>query len=227
MILSKLKKLCAPVKQSVWVFFLLLLSPYHHWHLPCSSPPTYISTGINLSAFSLANGSFSLCASVYLKKYQAESTKVSMVSVSLLASPLHWGHLTFSHSLASRSGDNPFPETDFSFGRMTGRSLSGTGTACVDLKIGRNINSGVHFSVFFFFFVLFCFVLFFAFVLFIYFLFIFYFYFLFFYFFLFLILPGCSFRCNHLFSHKAQDQNVPNSLTVGMGFHCSYVPSIT
>ena len=37
----------------------------------------------------------------------------------------------------------------------------------------------------------------------------------------------CSFRCYHLFSHEAQGQNIPNSLTVGMGFHCSYVPSIT
>ena len=46
-----------------------------------------------------------------------------------------------------------------------------------------------------------------------------------FFFFWFLILPGCSFKCNHLFSHEAQGWNVPNSLTVGMGFHCSYVPS--
>ena len=46
-------------------------------------------------------------------------------------------------------------------------------------------------------------------------------------FFLFLILPGCSFKCYHLFSHEAQGRNVPNSLTVGMGFHCSYVPSST
>ena len=48
-----------------------------------------------------------------------------------------------------------------------------------------------------------------------------------FFFFLFLILPGCSFKCYHLFSHEAQGRNVPNSLTVGMGFHCSYVPSGT
>ena len=33
--------------------------------------------------------------------------------------------------------------------------------------------------------------------------------------------------CYHLFSHEAQGRNVPNSLTVGMGFHCSYVPSGT
>ena len=48
-----------------------------------------------------------------------------------------------------------------------------------------------------------------------------------FFFFWFLILPGCSFKCYHLFSHEAQGRNVPNSLTVGMGFHCSYVPSGT
>ena len=44
---------------------------------------------------------------------------------------------------------------------------------------------------------------------------------------LFLILPGCSFKCYHLFSHEAQGRNLPNSLTVGMGFYCSYVPSST
>ena len=50
---------------------------------------------------------------------------------------------------------------------------------------------------------------------------------LFIYFFWFLTLPGCSFRCYHLFSHETQGRNVQNSLTVGMGFHCSYyVPSI-
>ena len=35
-----------------------------------------------------------------------------------------------------------------------------------------------------------------------------------------LILPGCSCRCYHLFSHEGQDRNVPNTLTVGIGFHC-------
>ena len=29
--------------------------------------------------------------------------------------------------------------------------------------------------------------------------------------------------CYHLFSHEAQGQNEQNSLTVWMGFHCSYV----
>ena len=28
-------------------------------------------------------------------------------------------------------------------------------------------------------------------------------------------------------SHEAHGRNVRNSLTVGMGFHCSYVPSVT
>ena len=39
-----------------------------------------------------------------------------------------------------------------------------------------------------------------------------------FFFFWFLILPGCSFKYYHLFSHEAQGRNVTNSLTVGMGF---------
>ena len=38
----------------------------------------------------------------------------------------------------------------------------------------------------------------------------------FFFLFLFLILPGCSFRCKHLFFHEAKGQNVLNSLTVGL-----------
>ena len=37
------------------------------------------------------------------------------------------------------------------------------------------------------------------------------FFFSFFNFFKFLILPGCSFKCYHLFSHEAQGRNVPNS----------------
>ena len=37
----------------------------------------------------------------------------------------------------------------------------------------------------------------------------------------FLNLPGCSFKSYHLFSHEAQGQNVPNSFTVAMSFHCS------
>ena len=44
--------------------------------------------------------------------------------------------------------------------------------------------------------------------------------------FFFLILPGCLSRRYHLFSHEAQGRNVLNSLTLGMGFHCSYVPSV-
>ena len=38
------------------------------------------------------------------------------------------------------------------------------------------------------------------------------------FFFGFLILPGCLFKCCDLFSHEAQGQNVPNSMTEGMGF---------
>ena len=55
----------------------------------------------------------------------------------------------------------------------------------------------------------------------------FYFYFYFLNFISFLILPLCSFRCYHLFSHEAQGLDLPNSLTVGMGFHCLHVPSAT
>ena len=34
----------------------------------------------------------------------------------------------------------------------------------------------------------------------------------------FLILPGCSFKCCHLFSHEAQGRNVPNSFDCKDGF---------
>ena len=60
-------------------------------------------------------------------------------------------------------------------------------------------------TTFFLFFILFYFILFY-FILF---------YFFFIYLFIF-FLPGCSFRCYHLFSQEAQGRNVPNSLTVGM-----------
>ena len=39
--------------------------------------------------------------------------------------------------------------------------------------------------------------------------------------------PGVHSGVIHLFSHEAQGSNVPNSLTVGINYHCSYVPSIT
>ena len=56
-------------------------------------PPIYWSTGIQYDAASLSNGTSSELGEQYLKKYQDESTKVSMVSVSLRAAPPHLGHV--------------------------------------------------------------------------------------------------------------------------------------
>ena len=58
-------------------------------YLPCSLPPTYRSTGIYLLAFSGSQGNEVFLESKYRRKYQDESRKVSMVSVSLVASPPH------------------------------------------------------------------------------------------------------------------------------------------
>ena len=66
-----------------------------------------------------------------LRKYQEESTKVSIVSVSRLAGPAHFGHGTFTQSVAAPSGDVPFGERSnpLESGSFTGSSDSGTGTS--------------------------------------------------------------------------------------------------
>ena len=61
-------------------------------------------------------------------KYQDESTKVSIVSVSRLAIPLHKGQSVFKNFSDSIRGEPPFPVNFTSSGSITGRSFSGTGT---------------------------------------------------------------------------------------------------
>ena len=63
---------------------------------------------------------------IYLKKYQDEHIKVSIVSVSLLASVPHFGQQVFIHSLLVVKGLLPLPVNLISIGSTTGRSLSGT-----------------------------------------------------------------------------------------------------
>src|SRR3989338_8403654 len=92
----------------------------------CSFPPIYKSIGIQYFAFFLSNISSLFLLSQYLKKYHEELTKVSIVSVSLLAFPLHFGHFTFTNSLFVSNGF-PFPNSTFS-GSLTGNSFSETGT---------------------------------------------------------------------------------------------------
>ena len=60
-------------------------------------------------------------------KYQDESTKVSMVSVSRRAGPPHFGHVT-CFQVGWRSSGLPGLSKVTSSGSVTGRSLAGTGT---------------------------------------------------------------------------------------------------
>lgn len=76
----------------------------HQPFLPCSLPPIYKSTGINWSATSLLKGISLLCGSRYRRKYHDESTNVSIVSVSRVASPPHLEQKShnFFHNLTCR-----------------------------------------------------------------------------------------------------------------------------
>src|SRR3989338_623260 len=91
----------------------------------CSAPPIYLLTGIQYSAFFLLNGSLSFLLSQYLKKYQELSKNVSIVSVSLLAFLLHFGHFASTKDLFVARGF-PFPNSTFS-GNFIGKSFSFTG----------------------------------------------------------------------------------------------------
>ncbi len=57
-----------------------------------------------------------------------------MVLVSLFAGDLQTGHFTLTHFAIAAKGDSPVPvgSYDFTFGNMTGRSFSGTGTIPFD-----------------------------------------------------------------------------------------------
>src|SRR5687767_4394236 len=98
--------------------------------MACSTPPMYTSTGSVLDA-SGENRVSGLCGSAKRVKYQLESTKVSMVSVSLFPGPLHLGQevLTKSGDEASALPASPFSQWLSTRGNSTGRSSSGTGTA--------------------------------------------------------------------------------------------------
>src|SRR4051812_9713199 len=90
-------------------------------------PPIYWSTAIQRFAIGGLVGSCSSHGSVKRRKYQDESTKVSIVSVSRRAGPEHFGHLTF-FQVGCRSSGLPGTSNDTSSGRVTGRSPASTGT---------------------------------------------------------------------------------------------------
>src|SRR4249920_4124258 len=75
------------------------------------------------------NGPSSDPGEQYRKKYQDESTNVSMVSVSRRASPPHVGHATFDQVGCRASGDSPPGWKSTSSGSRTGSSSSGTATS--------------------------------------------------------------------------------------------------
>src|SRR3990167_10475968 len=96
----------------------------------------YISTGNNFQVisgfqgkFSIFHFPFSIPILGYLKKYQAESKKVSETSVSRRASPPHSGHLTLTKFGSCANGETPVPLglKFLMYGSSTGRSFSGTG----------------------------------------------------------------------------------------------------
>src|SRR5437016_12446465 len=87
----------------------------------------YWSTGIIRLATSGVVGAFSFQGSVKRAKYQDESTKVSMVSVSRWALPPHFGQAT-CFQVGWWSSALPGLSKETSSGSTTGRSFSGTGT---------------------------------------------------------------------------------------------------
>jgi hypothetical protein len=90
-------------------------------------PPIYWSTGSQASTACRSVGAVLIQGSVKRAKYQDESTKVSMVSVSRVASPPHCGQAT-CFQVGCRSSGLPGRSNVTSCGSRTGRSFTGTGT---------------------------------------------------------------------------------------------------
>src|SRR5689334_18596779 len=67
---------------------------YKRCRIACSTPPMYWSTGRYRSTTGSVVGARSFHGSVKRAKYHEESTNVSIVSVSRVAGPPHFGHLT-------------------------------------------------------------------------------------------------------------------------------------
>src|SRR5947208_5172587 len=95
--------------------------------MACSTPPMYWLTGSHRFTASESNATFSDFGLRKRRKYQLESTKVSIVSLSRRASPPHVGHDAFKNASFVRSGDSPVGLNSTWSGSRTGRSDSGTG----------------------------------------------------------------------------------------------------
>src|SRR5262245_3837917 len=91
-------------------------------------PPMYWSTGIQYSAADRSNIPCSYVGEQYRRKYQDDSTKVSMVSVSRRALPPHLGQEAWTKLATSASGEPPLPLICTSRGSTTGKRSSASGT---------------------------------------------------------------------------------------------------
>ncbi len=91
-------------------------------------PPMYWSTGSQARTLAGSSGRESSCGLANRRKYQEESTNVSMVSVSRRADRPHRGHAALAKLSTRASGDPPVMVMATSSGRITGSSASGTGT---------------------------------------------------------------------------------------------------
>ena len=96
--------------------------------MACSIPPMYWSTGMKCCAATGAKGCSVFHGSQKRRKYQDESTKVSMVSVSRRAGPPSMGHVVCRKPSWSDSGDCPVGRNSTSSGATIGSWSSGTGT---------------------------------------------------------------------------------------------------
>src|SRR5947199_6846933 len=96
--------------------------------MACAMPPMYWSTGIHFSTGARLYGSSAVQGSQKRRKYQDESTKVSMVSVSRSAGPPHLGQVANRKVGWYFSGDSPVGRNSTSSGATIGSSSTGTGT---------------------------------------------------------------------------------------------------
>src|SRR5215472_11551422 len=104
---------------------------YSRCKIACSTPPTYRFTGDQRRTASTSNGPCSKVGEQYRRKYHDESTNVSIVSVSRVAGPPHFGHSVLTQSAAAASGETPLGARSWPrrSGSRTGSWSSGTGTS--------------------------------------------------------------------------------------------------
>src|ERR687886_441396 len=104
---------------------------YSRCRIACVMPPTYWSTGSHFSTSATSNGTSSRPTEQYRRKYQDESTNVSIVSVSRSAGPPQRGQSTLTQSVAAPSGEVPLGcrSSPALGGSVTGSWSSGTGTS--------------------------------------------------------------------------------------------------